>query len=149
MPKNLRSYKIITAILSVLYAAFLIYAVFFARRRHHLDIRYLNIIPFKNTINDFKDLIDIGIFNYLLNILGNVFLFIPLPFLLAILFKMTRFSSILLTGFLLSFAIELLQYIFEVGVADIDDLILNTLGTAIGYLCFSICKKWLAGIFNE
>jgi glycopeptide antibiotics resistance protein len=149
MSKKIRIYKIITTFFLLLYFCFLIYAVFFARRRHHLGIRYLNFVPFKNTVNDFNDLIDIGIFNYLSNILGNVFLLMPLPFILAMVFKINRFALVLLAGFLVSFTIELLQYIFDVGVADVDDLILNTLGTVIGYLCFSICKKWFAGIFNK
>jgi glycopeptide antibiotics resistance protein len=67
----------------------------------------------------------------------------PLPFILIFVFKIYKGSTIIFLGFLLSFTIELLQYIFEVGYADIDDIILNTLGTAIGYLCFRAIKKWI------
>jgi len=150
MRKNHHFYRILTTVFSLLYSSFLIYAVFFAkRRRHPSGTRYLYIIPFKNTLHDFNDLPDIGLFNFLSNLLGNIFLFMPLPFILAILFKITRFSTIIFTGFLMSFTIELLQYIFDVGVADIDDLILNTLGTIFGYLCLMVCKKWVPGLFNE
>ncbi|WP_286954165.1 MULTISPECIES: VanZ family protein [Corynebacterium] len=35
-------------------------------------------------------------------------------------------------GFLLSLAIEVSQYVFAIGYSDIDDVIFNTLGTAVG-----------------
>ena len=35
-----------------------------------------------------------------------------------------------------SLIIELIQLFFRARVTDIDDLILNTLGFAIGYLCY-------------
>ena len=79
---------------------------------------------------------DVGRFNYYSNLLGNIILFIPIPFVLAWYFKMNRFLPILFTGFLISLSIELLQYIFDVGVADIDDIILNTLGTFAGFFCY-------------
>ncbi|MDE3248481.1 MAG: VanZ family protein, partial [Bacteroidota bacterium] len=34
--------------------------------------------------------------------------------------------------FLSSFSIECIQYIFHIGVADIDDILLNTLGALTG-----------------
>jgi glycopeptide antibiotics resistance protein len=150
MLKYQRTFKILTAILSLLYFSFLIYAVFFARRRRHLQgPRFFSVIPFKNSINDYNHLYDVGIFNYLTNLIGNVLVFMPIAFIMAILFKVTRFSPVLLTGFLLSLSIELLQYIFDVGVADIDDIMLNTLGTALGFVCYKICKKWIPRFFNS
>ena len=37
---------------------------------------------------------------------------------------------------LISLGVEILQYIFALGVADIDDLILNTIGGFIGIILF-------------
>ena len=44
-----------------------------------------------------------------------------------------RFWKVLLAGAGLSFVIEMMQLLFPGSVSDIDDLILNTAGVAIGY----------------
>jgi len=143
MHKDRRIYKTLTGILSVLYSGTLIYAVFFARRRRYINIRMVNFIPVKNTLNDFRSIHELGMFNFFSNTLGNVFLFIPLSFILMAFLKIYKLSLIILLGFLLSFTIELLQYIFKDGVADIDDSILNTLGTIIGFFCCRAFSKFI------
>lgn len=47
----------------------------------------------------------------------------------------------MLVCFLVSFSIELLQFITGKGVADIDDIILNTIGGAVGFLIASRVKN--------
>ena len=42
-------------------------------------------------------------------------------------------------GFFLSLLVEGLQLVTGVGSFDVDDLILNTVGTAAGYLMFRLC----------
>lgn len=66
---------------------------------------------------------------------GNIIWFVPLGFYLG------RFGGrkwkvwqIWLSGLLLSFLIEFLQYVFGTGVSELDDLILNSLGAWIGAL---------------
>ncbi len=39
-------------------------------------------------------------------------------------------------GFLLSLAIEFSQYMFGTGYSELDDLLLNTVGTLIGFLIY-------------
>lgn len=67
---------------------------------------------------------------------GNIIWFLPLGFLLpqANLCLGQRWYSILCCGFLLSFSIELLQWIFGSGVSDIDDIIFNSIGVLIGFM---------------
>lgn len=43
-------------------------------------------------------------------------------------------------GFGLSLLVESIQLVFKVGCFDVDDLILNTLGAAIGYMLFAVCN---------
>jgi glycopeptide antibiotics resistance protein len=136
------TFRIISFLFSLFYFSLLSYAVFFARRRRHIDRRDLNLIPAKNMIAQYRQMADMGAFNYYANLLGNVILFLPIPYIMIKVFRMKKFSSILLTGLLISFAIELIQYVFEVGVADIDDIILNTLGTCIGFVCYKILEKF-------
>ncbi|EPY2277852.1 VanZ family protein [Clostridium sporogenes] len=75
------------------------------------------------------------------NILGNILMFGPLGLLLPLLWKCFRkFFKTVLFGFLVSFAIEFSQLFLARGT-DIDDLILNTIGTMLGYLAFVILCK--------
>ncbi|MBR5109331.1 MAG: VanZ family protein [Clostridia bacterium] len=45
----------------------------------------------------------------------------------------------------LSVAIELTQYIFQLGYCEVDDVIFNTLGTAFGTLSFTAAVRFRAG----
>ena len=75
-------------------------------------------------------------FNFLGNIFGNIILFIPFAYIAILVFRMSNFFAIVMMGCLLSLILEVVQYYTGLGVADIDDVILNTAGTAIGfYLC--------------
>ena len=87
----------------------------------------------------------IGYFLYLF--LGNLVWFIPIGlFLPQFSGKQISFRKIILTGMGLSLLIESLQFIFGTGISEMDDLILNTAGTAIGYGIYAtlkrIRKKW-------
>ena len=89
----------------------------------------------------FADLIkvamtDIGSFIYLF--VGNLVWFVPFGLLLPLL-GVKRWLTLLL-GTLFTFFIEAMQYIFAVGVTELDDLILNTLGCIIGIGAYSLIK---------
>jgi glycopeptide antibiotics resistance protein len=126
---------------SILYFSILTYIVFFARRRRHSYNHALNLVPFK-VFTDFKNNSGAGIYNYYSNLIGNIILFLPYPIVLILAFKIHKISTILLLTITLSFSIELLQFIFKVGVADIDDIILNTIGACAGYACYLLYGKW-------
>ena len=119
------------------YSSFLVYALFFARRRRNLSQRIFNVVPFKSRVDDFKKLPlynNYELFNFYSNLIGNILLFVPLPSLLYFLVKVKSFKNIFLFSLFFSVAIEFIQYIFKRGVADIDDIILNSLGALIGFL---------------
>ena len=71
-------------------------------------------------------------------IILNILLFIPFGYLLLSLFPKLRWWHVILLGFAFSLCIELLQLLTRLGYADVDDLINNTLGAAIGSLCYRI-----------
>lgn len=76
------------------------------------------------------------------NIIGNIIGFIPLGTLFPILFvRLRRPGKTILTVFLISLGFETMQLLFTLGVFDVDDLLLNTIGGAIGYLFYVISKK--------
>lgn len=96
----------------------------------------VNFVPFVHLF-DYK-----YIRTAFINILGNTFMFIPIGFFWPILFKELRTPiKVLAAGFGFSVCIETVQLAFFERVSDVDDLILNTLGFAIGYVAFRICSE--------
>lgn len=76
--------------------------------------------------------------------IGNVVLFIPLPWTLSVLFGVKSGQRMLLASVLASVAAEALQHWLRLGVADVDDVIFNTIGAALGILAFRVycVLKW-------
>jgi hypothetical protein len=75
------------------------------------------------------------------DMLRNVVVFAPLGFLLPLVARVHSARRVLVYGFLLSLAIETVQLVqSQIGngghVADINDLLANTVGTPIGYGAF-------------
>ena len=76
------------------------------------------------------------------NLFGNVFAFSPFGALLPFVRKRkTGFFSVFFGTFCFSFVIESMQLIFKVGVFDVDDLLMNTVGGIIGYLFYIIVRR--------
>ena len=70
----------------------------------------------------------------------NAFMFMPLGFLLPLIWKSFRQAKkTVVFGFLMSLTIEICQ-LFCFRATDVDDLIMNTLGAFLGYLCWKLLK---------
>ena len=83
----------------------------------------LNLIPFQ----DFST-------SNITGMVLNAIMFAPLGFLLPAYFeRYRRWGRTLAAGFLTSVAVELIQ-LFTFRATDVDDLIMNTLGTLVGFL---------------
>ncbi|MGL5348926.1 MAG: VanZ family protein [Peptostreptococcaceae bacterium] len=108
--------------------------------------RSYNLIPFKTIVDFFS----IGIRNNNLlwafsNILGNILIFMPLGYLMPMLFnKFEKIKNIIIVAVSLSIFFEVTQYIVYLGSLDIDDLILNTLGGISGYLVYAWLKRLIS-----
>lgn len=95
------------------------------------SLRYL-IVDFTVNVIPFGQLFDFSM-SYLSNMILNVILFVPLGVFLPIMSgKYKSWKRVVLTGFLFSLFIEIMQ-IFSFRATDVDDLIMNTLGAAAGY----------------
>ena len=111
-----------------------------------LGSRSLNLVPFR-TILEFLSpydstmaRVDWGVFRAM-NLLMNLVLFLPFGFLLPVLWdKFRSFKRTVLLAVCLIIAIESVQY-FIGRSCDIDDLILNALGTALGYGIYCVLHK--------
>lgn len=73
-------------------------------------------------------------------ILLNVMMFIPLGFFSGIAIKNANIVKVIGLGCLLSLSIEILQLLTMRGVCNIDDVIHNTIGCAIGYGTYRFCS---------
>lgn len=78
----------------------------------------------------------------IINLVGNVVLFIPLGLFPALLWsKMRSLRKTLLLSAGIMLIIEPAQMFLVVGTCDIDDLILNLVGAAIGYGLYKTAKR--------
>ena len=106
----------------------------------------MNLIPF-HTIGNYWKVVTRWEFTPLfrhcvINLGGNVFLFIPIGYFLPRLWPFLRnFFSFLLTCTMAITLVELVQLVTLLGSLDIDDLILNLSGMIVGYLISMIVKK--------
>lgn len=71
------------------------------------------------------------------NILGNVAIFIPLGILSAYVLHRRKFLSVILC-MAVSIIFELIQFVAGLGVTDIDDIILNTIGGFVGMILYKL-----------
>lgn len=79
------------------------------------------------------------------SMLMNVFLFIPLGLALPFILGGGTGKRILLTilvGLVLSVTVEAIQYFGNLGLTETDDVICNTLGTAIGSCSYLLSLLW-------
>lgn len=70
----------------------------------------------------------------LLNLLGNLLIFLPYGFLGRLLLRNKGRLRLFFSGLFCIFLIEFLQFLTGIGVWDIDDILLNTLGLILGLI---------------
>lgn len=96
----------------------------------HHQIRNLNLIPFAAG-GVVREMID------------NMIIFLPLGLLLRVNFKQTRLWHKLAFVSMLSIAFEAIQYVLAIGVSDITDVIMNTLGGLVGLVLYGIGGRFI------
>lgn len=127
------------------YSTVLIWELFLGKYRSHGGPRRFNLAPLKTITGYIENYKSFGVSIILINLAGNIVAFMPLGFLLPLIFKRTsRLTVITQITLLTSITAEIFQYIFNVGGLDIDDVLLNTIGGVLGYLIYS-----LVGIRNK
>ncbi len=136
--------------LFMIYVCVLAYFVFlsdgFSRIEGYSTYRYnltpfLEIKRFLSSSLSFKDIF--------INVAGNVVAFMPFGALLRwVRNKKTGWFIATFYTFLFSLLIESVQLVTRIGVFDVDDLMLNTLGGVLGYICYAILRG-IYKIFNK
>ena len=127
--------KLSHIIVFIYYVILLFNMVVFAR---YNSIDSYNLIPFKSIVDIFKNGTT---YEVIINIFGNLLVFMPLEYFLIELFKVKRLPINFILSFGIILLIEVFQYVFKVGVLDIDDLILCTFGMMLFYIIYTKIKK--------
>lgn len=139
--KRNTGYRIAAWLLFCGYLIAMVYFLFFAEsmgRTTGSEYHY-NVQPFHEISRFLRYYRIIGMRTVVMNLGGNIAAFVPFGLFLPLLSR--RMRSVLrvtLISFEVSLMVELIQLVTRVGSCDVDDLILNTLGGFLGYLCFRI-----------
>ncbi len=141
MGKRGRKLRFLGKILFVLYIGFIIYFLIFSEwygRGMMQEYRY-NLVLFKEIRRFWEYREQLGWYAVFTNLSGNVLIFLPFGFFLPMASRYRSFFPAVFYSFALSFCVETFQLLSRVGSFDVDDMLLNTLGGALGYIVFSIC----------
>lgn len=136
-----------------LYIILLMYFLFFSERygrENILQDYHYNLEFFKEIKRFITYRQQLGYETFIVNIIGNVLAFAPLGFFLPLLEK--RYQKFLITVFLccmFSLCVELTQLYLKVGIFDVDDILMNTLGGILGYLSYIALKMILGRVHKN
>ena len=106
-------------------------------REQVTDINY-NLVPFKTIMNYLQNIGHIRFDVWIYNLAGNIVAFMPLGFLLPLAFKRFKAMKTCAAAFIFILTAEVLQLVSRRGVFDVDDILLNILGSIIGYGIYKI-----------
>lgn len=132
--------RICSKVMFGVYIIFLTYFLFFAEstgRTFEGRSYHYNLELFKEIGRFIQYRHVLGVRAVALNLAGNVIAFVPFGFFLPILhFKCRSLLYTTFFSFELSLVVETVQLVSKVGSFDVDDLLLNTIGGALGCLAF-------------
>ena len=105
-------------------------------------VTYQDVESYGNNFTPFKEMFryTLGSNLFIKNVIGNMVMFMPYGFFTGYFLKINKVSVVLLLSMLVSTSIEIIQgYIGR--VFDIDDIILNVIGSIIGFLIYKLFNK--------
>lgn len=129
--------KSLAKVLLALYLLILVWLVLF---KFSLDLspildyqtRSLNLIPFAHVSR-----------NNLRETIYNFVVFIPFGLLLSVNLKRANVWQRLAIILIFSLAVEIIQFVFAIGVTDITDVITNTSGGFLGLILYALLNKFI------
>lgn len=153
MAKRKQNTQPVWRFLFLVYMGLMLWLLFGRSRGWGQDAAYLQILagninlrPFytiRNYLNIVLHYPNAAIFPHcVINLVGNVVMFIPAGWLLPRIFKnMGKFPIFLLTCLCGILSVEILQLFTLLGSFDVDDVILNLLGMVTGYVIWKCHNK--------
>ncbi|MCZ1265399.1 VanZ family protein [Paenibacillus taichungensis] len=114
-------------------------------QRELYDIWNISLVPFQSIKASIYSFIRDPSFGVVtLFLIGNILIFVPLGFLLPLLLKKPSYIRTILVSLIIIVSIETIQFVTCLGIADVDDVLLNMLGSSIGYVTFVITENLFA-----
>lgn len=150
----MRTRKNSLSIIAIIYILLMIYLLFLMRIgsigealelsfSEHIE-QYTNFIPFRSinrygaTMISGNGAVQIAV----INLIGNIVVFIPMGFLLPTYFKNAKiFWKTVFIAILTIICVELIQFFSCTGTFDVDDIILNVIGVIIGFGFWKLYRK--------
>lgn len=144
MKKSTRKWiRVFSVIMFFIYIVMLSYFLFFSEQYGRFaseEYRY-NLVLFKEIKRFITYRHELGLKSFVVNMFGNVLAFAPFGFCLPLISPRYRgFFRILFLSAGFSFCVELVQLVFKVGIFDVDDIFLNTVGGVFGYLGYRFIR---------
>ena len=140
--KKAKKIRTLGKFLFVVYILFLLYFLIFSDwygRSGVMENYHYNLTPFYEIRRFWEYREKLGIWS-VINLFGNVIVFVPFGFFKPMASKKRSFFGTVFDGAFLSLVVEVFQLLSKVGRFDVDDLILNTSGVILGYLIFVACN---------
>lgn len=100
-----------------------------------------NFVPFKTIVPYLFG--DQGLVIAGVNLLGNIALLVPIGLLAPLVFINITWKKSLALSVAAGLSIEIMQAVLDLGIFDIDDVILNALGVMTGSWAFMVLAKWM------
>lgn len=85
----------------------------------------------------------------IINLVGNLVMFVPFGFLGWIFPRLNQYKTLVINFVFVLIIVESMQYFTRLGVFDIDDVLLNSIGVSIGYYLKLRIEKLLSFKINQ
>ena len=137
-------------ILTSLFAVYIFAVLWLTLSDRQWGKRQAELVPFWEVVNLFEN-ISIKYLRdfWLVQIFGNIAMFIPLGVLLPYLCGITKFKKVFLMSLAFSAGIEITQYITGRGLCEFDDVFNNTLGACVGFTSWRLKMRYNKKYKNE
>lgn len=103
-------------------------------RFSYMRSRRVSLVPFREYLV-YHSRMDMS------QIVLNILIFVPLGVYTGMLFPQWKPGAKIFFFFLVSFAVEMAQYILAIGAFDSTDIITNTTGGILGYILFTVVER--------
>ena len=138
MLKNKRNKRTWLIILLAVYLLILLRITVFRSHSYPIEMS-VNLSLFTDLVATYHEN---GIWMVLYLVVGNIAWFVPFGFLLPMIWQKLKSFYTIPLGFLLSLVIESSQLALNKGMFEIDDLVLNTAGCAVGCFIYKIYRDF-------
>ncbi|MDR0266530.1 VanZ family protein [Paenibacillus sp.] len=146
MNTNDKGLKILAWIFLTGYAICILYWMFRGFGRTKQTEFRANLVPFKTIFGYIFNMNQRNIGTTIINLAGNIGVFIPFGVVLPYLFRRLRSYGRFITYFTGSIVVlEILQTVLKVGTGDIDDVILNVIGASFGFVFYRFFASKASG----